>query len=566
MEHKKLTVENPALALEWDYEKNGKLQPRNFLSMSNKHIWWKCSLGHSWKAPISRRNAGSSCPYCNNNKVLAGFNDIAAIHPQLVTEWDYIKNNGLRPEDFVAGSNKKAWWICDLGHSWRSVISSRTAQGCGCPYCANLKALKGFNDLLSAEPELCLQWDYEKNAPLRPDEITAESNKKVWWVCDNGHSWETSIHVRRIGCECPYCIGRRAIPGETDLKTLKPDVAAEWNYEKNGDLRPENFTVYSNKYVWWKCSLGHNWRTAISHRSTGKDCPYCKGRKVWKGFNDLSTTHPRLASEWDYNKNKGLYPEQFSAGSNKRFWWRCKRGHCWNMGISTRIRTSCPYCSNKRVLKGYNDLLSVDSELSSQWDYEKNAPLKPDEVVANFEKKVWWKCAQGHSWKTVIGLRRRGADCPYCVGKLVIPGETDLKTVRPEIAAEWDYKRNGAITPDKVLPYCNTKFWWVCEHGHSYSASVGNRSLGKGCPYCVSKRPIIGENDLLTINPKWIEEWDYEKNGRKKPEHYTACSNARIWWKCKNEHSWRTQIRDRNLGNQCPYCNGRTPMRTRLVM
>jgi hypothetical protein len=216
--------------------------------------------------------------------VLAGFNDIATKHPQLVAEWDYKKNDGLCPEDFVAGSNKKAWWRCDLGHSWHSVISSRTGQGCGCPYCANLKVLIGFNDLLSTEPELCLQWDYEKNAPSRPDEIAAGSNKKVWWICKNGHSWETSIHVRRIGCECPYCIGRRAISGETDLRTLKPDVAAEWNYEKNGDLRPENFTVYSNKYVWWKCSLGHNWRTAISHRSTGKDCPYCKGRKVLKGI------------------------------------------------------------------------------------------------------------------------------------------------------------------------------------------------------------------------------------------------------------------------------------------
>ncbi len=36
------------------------------------------------------------------------------------------------------------------------------------------------------------------------------------------------------------------------------------------------FTKYSNKKVWWKCDLGHEWRTAFTHRTRrGQGCPEC---------------------------------------------------------------------------------------------------------------------------------------------------------------------------------------------------------------------------------------------------------------------------------------------------
>jgi conserved domain protein (fragment) len=39
--------------------------------------------------------------------------------------------------DGHAGSNKKVWWQCSMGHVWKSVIYPRTgAQQCGCPVCA----------------------------------------------------------------------------------------------------------------------------------------------------------------------------------------------------------------------------------------------------------------------------------------------------------------------------------------------------------------------------------------------------------------------------------------------
>lgn len=56
-------------------------------------------------------------------------------------------------------------------------------------------------------PELCKEWDYEKNFPLTPKNVTKGSDKGVWWKCVKGHSWKTKI-FNRTGKQktgCPYC-------------------------------------------------------------------------------------------------------------------------------------------------------------------------------------------------------------------------------------------------------------------------------------------------------------------------------------------------------------------------
>jgi hypothetical protein len=101
----------------------------------------------------------------------------------------------------------------------------------------------------------------------------------VWWKCDKGHEWQATLNNRSKGSGCPYCAGKYAIIGESDLVTVNPKLAGEWNCEKNGDLKPEDFMVGSNKKVWWKCSKGHEWQATIKNRNKGSGCPYCSGHK-----------------------------------------------------------------------------------------------------------------------------------------------------------------------------------------------------------------------------------------------------------------------------------------------
>lgn len=69
----------------------------------------------------------------------------------------------------------------------------------------------------------------------------------MWWSCKNGHEWESIINSRAKGSGCPYCSGFYAIAGENDLQTVFPGIVMQWDYEKNGDLKPFNVLPHSEK-------------------------------------------------------------------------------------------------------------------------------------------------------------------------------------------------------------------------------------------------------------------------------------------------------------------------------
>jgi len=71
------------------------------------------------------------------------------------------------------------------------------------------------------------------------------------------------------------------------MKNLDERLLNEWNYEKNGDLKPESFRASSRKKVWWKCLYGHVWEDTIYHRCQGMGCPYDMGKKIFN-VNDIS--------------------------------------------------------------------------------------------------------------------------------------------------------------------------------------------------------------------------------------------------------------------------------------
>ena len=196
-------------------------------------------------------------------------------------------------------------------------------------------------------------------------------------------------------------------------------LVSEWHPTKNGVLKPENFTQWSNKKVWWQCSKGddHEWQANISNRSKGKGCPFCAGRKVSK-VNNLLVLKPKLASEWHPTKNKDLKPEDFTLGSGIKIWWQCSKveDHEWESYIYTRSAgTGCPFCAGQKATKS-NNLLVVNSKLASEWHLTKNGDLKPEDFKPGSHKKVWWQCPKGedHEWESVIANRSQGNGCPFC--------------------------------------------------------------------------------------------------------------------------------------------------------
>lgn len=202
--------------------------------------------------------------------------------------------------------------------------------------------------------------------------------------------------------------------------------------------------------------------------------------------NSFAFTHPHLLSEWHTEKNAPLLPENFARGSQKKVWWKCEKGHEWEAAISTRTRGSqCPYCSGRYVLEGFNDFATVHSEFLSEWDDEKNLPLLPTRVLHSSNRKVWWKCAEGHTWQTQIAVRLRGNGCPYCSNQKILVGYNDLATTHPDLLIEWDYEKNKDISPTAVCSGTEKSVWWICPEGHSYYANIRTRAkLGTGCRIC----------------------------------------------------------------------------------
>lgn len=481
-----LATVNPVLAVQWDNDKNGTLKPSDFRAFSNKKVWWKCYKGHSWRASINRRNTGNGCPYCSNRKALKGENDMGTLFPELAMQWDYEKNVGLTPEMVVPGSNRYAWWKCHKGHSWRAVISSRTIRKMGCPYCGGRRRLVGYNDLATVNPELATQWDYDKNAPLRPCDVTAHYKTKVWWKCPEGHSWKAQVSNRSNGTGCPYCKGKRVIVGKTDLLSTHEEIREIWNYDRN-TITPDSISPCSGKKVWWKCPKGHEWRALVSDVAiAGTRCPICAGHKIIVGDNDLATVRPDIAAEWDYEKNGRLNPKDVTVSGKRYIWWKCVNGHSWKAPIYRRTAgAGCPYCCNRYIAKGESDLATLRPDLMTQWNYEKNTDIVPTEISPGSNYKVWWRCEKGHEWKAaVVGRTVNGVGCPYCKGKKAITGETDLRTVRPMLMKEWHSEKNVGIDPCKIKPHSYKRVWWKCSKGHEWIASIQSRTEGSGCPYC----------------------------------------------------------------------------------
>jgi len=269
------------------------------------------------------------------------------------------------------------------------------------------------------------------------------------------------------------------------------ELMAEWNWEKNDELGfdPVILTLGSHKKTWWKCTNRHEWIATIKDRNNGRGCPYCAGKKVLKGENDLQSINPPLAKEWNYEKNNGLTPTDVTPGSNKKAWWKCSNGHEWQAIIKNRNNgIGCPICAGQEVLESYNDLQTVNPALAKEWNYEKNGRLTPASITANSGQKVWWKCQEKHEWQAMVSDRNKGKGCPYCSGRYAVTGKNDLQTVNPILAKEWNYEKNNGLTPMDVTPNSGQKVWWKCNKGHEWQATVSNRTIGRGCPLCSSER------------------------------------------------------------------------------
>jgi len=560
-------------------------------------------------------------------KLERGINDLFSYCKQnnrddLLEEWDYKKNESLRPEDVCYGSAKKVWWIGKCGHSFLSSLNRRTANNTGCPYCcdSHAKLLPGFNDLETTNPEILPSWDYEKNGQLKPSMVMKGQHISVWWKGACGHSWKSTVYHRVGGRGCPECrkesktsfqeqalyyYVKRAFPDaesgnttllrgkEIDIYVPSINIGIEfdgspWHSDKEKDEMKDQLcasiglTLYRIRDI--KCpvlvsnphvhvidfesytdeslekvllqlerELNVDFKISLEVDSAEIYGQYISQKKE----KSLSKEYPALAKEWS-KRNSNLTPDMVSAGSNKKVWWICSKGHEWKAVVASRVKlgAGCPYCNGNRILKGFNDLETLQPDLLKYWSYDKNIAT-PQDVTSHSNQKVWWHCprCENDFLCSVNNKVKHPSSCPYCSHRIVQKGVSDLRSNNPILAEEWDYSKNGDMTPDTVTASSALKVWWICKKGHSFEATISNRKSGKGCPICSGRKVLKGFNDFASKHSELLHEWNYERN-HVHPDEVTEHSGRKIWWICKAGHEWQATIASRSKGIGCPYCKG----------
>ena len=358
--NRRLINSNIEIASEYMKDKND-IDIDDILVTSNKSVWWKCNkCGQEWKAIVANRvNHCSGCPVCSKGnqgsfmeyalyliinesfkdveyqfKVNGMSFDIGIPNPAVVIEYQgrYYHNNVYNNYDVEKRDKEKREFV-EAYKDIKFITVNETYGG-------EKISIRGNDIYFNAD-------NNNKDESLR---LIAHALEKIL---------DTNIPVRNNIIE--YTTQNLKLKDISDsLATKYKDIASEWNYNKNGSLKPTQIKPKSNKKVWWVCSkCGYEWQTSPAHRiSDGTGCPKClvlsgsgAGRHiVIEGINDLKSKYPFIASEWDSDKNKeiGLDLDNISTKSNKSVWWKCSRcGHSYKDKVVYRTTRNhgCPFCN-----------------------------------------------------------------------------------------------------------------------------------------------------------------------------------------------------------------------------
>lgn len=276
----------PQVACELDPDRSG-FSAGEVTYGSKRVAWWRCSNGHEYTMTVNQRTHRSrpqGCPYCSGRRV-APERSLAAVAADIAAELDTGKS-GVMAEMLMPNSNRRVWWRCaaDAQHAWQATPNNRVSRGSGCPFCSGAMVSDANRlSVNSPDPRLLAEWDYERNKPLTPRDVSTGSGRKVWWACNVAadHRWSSSVSKRVSGQGCPFCAGTR-VSSTNRLSALRPDVARELDADISS-VTADQLSLGSSRLVTWRCTVDdrHVWRARVINRTSGREgrgtgCPYCQ--------------------------------------------------------------------------------------------------------------------------------------------------------------------------------------------------------------------------------------------------------------------------------------------------
>lgn len=271
---------------------------------------------------------------------------ISISHPNLLNEWDYDLNE-ISPDQLTYGSSKKAFWRCQINHSWQASINTRV-KGHGCPYCrssTSLNELIIFSELSYIFPNAIHRYIKDKkeiDVFLPEVNIGIEYDGFRWHIENDLKDRNKNLFYENIGVKI-IRVRQKGLP-----KIATDDIIAEKKINSKlviddllrNILNSGRANKYKSKIINYIKLAGVANDSKYQELLAYHPFPF-RGKSLEDKF-------PKLSSEWNISKNKNLTPNHFYPQSATLVWWKCSKGHEWQSRISHRVNgSSCPYCSGR---------------------------------------------------------------------------------------------------------------------------------------------------------------------------------------------------------------------------
>ena len=451
-------------------------------------------------------------------------------YPELAKQWDQERNNGLLPSDVPYGSHMTVFWKCPIcKQSYPKRICNRTApskinsESDKCPVCLGRYIIADYNSLAAKYPNIAKEWDYDKNG-IGPEEVAPHSNKKYWWICPKGHSYEAKVNnkVNNNGGNCPYCSHQRLLE-ENTLATVNPELSKDWDYEYNKGLTPKDVFAYSNKAVGWICrKCGHRWVSKINNRNNGRGCPACS-----KG------AHSSFPEQIIYYFIKLVFNDAINNYKINGI-----EIDIYVPSIKTGIEYDGEYYHRTRArinndIKKNQLLISKGIRLIRIREFE--CPLLPDDINDVYIVKYSpdYKYLES-TLRIVINdlCRKVGKHSNIVINIDDIRDKIlgNLHTIKYEdsfdayqkrceeqgkaLKARWDYDANQHLLPSMVMPFSEKIVNWVCVNNpnHKWKNTVKSVSLGFGCSICAKRYHYSTYEWIAKAKEIHGNKYDYSKS------------------------------------------------------
>lgn len=408
-------------------------------------------------------------------------------------------------------------------------------------------------------PDLAELWDYKENEPYTPDTVSIDSTMNFRFTCKRcNNSWVSKPLYLKPLRACQFCYKRKVIKGSTDLESQYPNLAKEWDFERNYPITPDNITYGSNRIAWWICPNGHHYTCATVYR-TGRNqgCQICASRQIERGINDFATAYPELMKEWDWERNEaiGLDPYKIARHAHIRANWKCKNGHTWKTFIYDRVSNGamCPYCRTTNTSYPEQFIYWSFKEIfpNTVNRFKTTNGVEYDIYVPDIDLCIEYSGINWHKGKEDYDLMKEQLALKYHKKFISVIADHNLGT---DII--WD-KNKITINPNKNLDYLLEKIISIIlDINHINYILDTSKIKEKAIEYSTGN--IEYETSLEYKYPYLANEFDIEKN-KILPSNIKSGSNKRAWWKCnKCGHSWNVAISNRVYNKSgCPKCRNK---------